>query len=159
MTKIIFFLSFFTASVFLSCGAPETDAGSDEVAAADSPQEQKAALSTENRKLFYETLNVRTIGYRKQLQSLQADGQSAAQITAAIELLSNPAFDSDAYGNVFTALFESIKNSSEAAAPNPYREGLTILSEFISVAPTRAGEFRGIAVVYLALNSPSNPSP
>lgn len=119
-------MSLITASTFFSCGGSETDSSSGTETVTNSPQKQTAALSQENRKLFYQTLNIRTISYRKQLQLLQADGQ-IEPIGAAIELLSNPAFDTDAYGNLFTALFDAIKNNNEAAAQNPYRQALTIM--------------------------------
>ncbi len=126
MNKVIIFLSLFTAPMLSGCSGSEAGPGPDVSTVADEPQKREAALSKENRKLFYETLNIRTINYRKQLESLQADGQDEP-IGTAIELLSDPAFDTGAYEKLFATLFESIKNNNEADALSPYRQALTIM--------------------------------
>ncbi len=115
--KNLFTILFLSAALLIACGesAPENKAGTK--ASSSSTAKEPPTLSKENKRLFYETLNVRTIGYRRQLKSMQSETGAITQsplIVSTIELMSKAEFDPEAFEAVFNSYFEQIKSGDPA---------------------------------------------
>jgi len=113
MNKIFSLLTFLIAALVFSCGSSNNTtppAGTDAPPVSSPEPGEGASLSKEHQKMFYETLNIRTIKYRRAMKGMQAEDAKFAEskpVTEAVKLLSDSGFYETGYAEIFDGLLKS----------------------------------------------------